>query len=230
MMQTEVMTSPSLSSTTKKRILLVEDHPVVRHGLANLIDDEADLAVCGGAESCEQAISLVESSRPDVVLIDITLPDGSGLDLIKQLHETWPDLPLLALSMHDETLFAERVLRAGARGYVMKKEAMEKLLTAIRRVLAGEVHVSEKMASRMVQKLIDRSGAKTPAGLESLSDREFEVFNLIANGVGPSEIARRLGLSVRTIETHREHIKEKLGLKSGTELTRHALQWAMDQR
>jgi DNA-binding NarL/FixJ family response regulator len=225
-METTAIKSPA----TKARVLLVEDHPVVRHGLAILIDDEADLIVCGGAESIADAIRMVGELEPSVVVIDISLADGNGLDLIKTLHEGHPGLPLLALSMHDESIYAERALRAGAKGYIMKKEAMDKVLTAIRRVLKGELYVSDKVASRMVHKLIDPKSADSVSPLEALSNREFEVFRLIAEGVGPTEIARRLAVSVKTIETHREHIKDKLGLKSGTELTRFSLQWALEHR
>lgn len=210
--------------------MLVEDHPVVRHGLAMLIDDEADLLVCGGAESAEEALQRIPELQPDVVVIDIALGEQSGLELIKQLTDQMPNLPLLALSMHEEALYAERALRACAKGYIMKKEAMEKVMTAIRRVLSGEIYISEKMASRMVNKFIDRRGAKAGSPLEKLSDREFEVFTLISQGIGPTQMAQRLSVSVKTIETHREHVKEKLALKTGAELTRFALQWAMDQR
>jgi DNA-binding NarL/FixJ family response regulator len=220
--------SPDLS--VKSRVILVEDHPVVRHGLAALIDDEPDLAICGLAESGGDALKLISQMKPDVVIIDIALGHESGLELIRQVHETWSSMPILALSMHDEALYAERALRAGAMGYIMKKEAMDKVMNAIRRVLAGDIYISERMASRMVHKLIDRPGGKPGSPLEQLSDREFEVFNLIAQSIGPKEIAQRLSLSVKTIETHREHIKEKLGLKSGAELTRFALEWSMQRR
>jgi DNA-binding NarL/FixJ family response regulator len=206
--------------------MIVEDHPVVRVGLQLMINDEADLEVCGDAESLKDASAMLRKVKPDVVVLDIALGDGSGLDLIKEISQSTPELPVLALSMHDESIYAERALRAGAKGYIMKKEAMDKVMTAIRRVLAGEVYVSEKMASRMVQKLVNPS-ASAASPVEALTDREFDVFRLIAQGVGPSEIANRLGVSVKTVETHREHIKEKLGLKSGTELTRFCLQWEM---
>ncbi|HEY7087582.1 MAG TPA: response regulator transcription factor [Tepidisphaeraceae bacterium] len=220
------------TATTKSRVLLIEDHPVVSRGLAMLIDDEHDLAVCGSAGSGPEALKLISQLKPDVVILDIALGDESGLDLIKRIHDILPNLPVLALSMHDETLYAERALRAGAKGYIMKKEAMEKVMGAIRRVLDGEIFVSEKMASRMVHKLIDGGAASAAEGspLELLSDREFEVFSLIAQGIGPSEIANRLSVSVKTVETHREHIKAKLGLRSAPELTRFALQWTMEQR
>jgi DNA-binding NarL/FixJ family response regulator len=212
----------------KRKVLLVEDHPVVRHGLRAVIDDEADLTVCGEAASNAEGLAQIRKLRPDVAVIDITLGSDNGLDLIKEAHEQFPTLPLLALSMHDEAVYGERVLRAGAKGYIMKKEATEKLLTAIRRVLDGQMYVSEAMAAKLVSKLVNPAVAKSAEpSVDALSEREFQVFRLIADGIGPSEIAQRLSVSVKTIETHREHIKEKLGLKSGAELTRYSLQWAM---
>lgn len=213
----------------RARVMLVEDHPVMRHGLATLINDEPDMEVCVGAASAEETMRLLPEAKPDVVIVDISLGQDSGLDLIKRLHAERPGLTMLALSMHDEALYAERALRAGARGYIMKNEAMDRVMTAVRRVLAGEVYISEKMASRMVHKFI---GGATPGPLspvESLSTREFEVFNMIAQSMGPSKIAQTLGVSVKTIETHREHIKEKLGIKNGPELTRFAIQWGMSK-
>jgi DNA-binding NarL/FixJ family response regulator len=219
------------TTIAKRRVLLVEDHPIVRHGLRAMIDDEADLKVVGEAASVDEAIPLLRSLRPDVAVVDIALGTENGLDLIRRAHEEFPDMPLLALSMHDESVYGERALRAGAKGYIMKKEAMDKVLTAVRRVLAGELYVSEQMSSRLVSKLLNPGAVRdAQAGVESLSEREFQVFRLIADGVGPSEIAQRLSLSVKTVETHREHIKEKLGLKSGAELTRFSLQWAMEHR
>jgi DNA-binding NarL/FixJ family response regulator len=220
----------SAANSRKKRVFLVEDHPIVRHGLRAMIDDEADLAVCGEASGVEEALALVRQLKPDVAVIDISLGPENGLDLIRHVHEDFPAMPVLALSMHDEGVYGERALRAGAKGYIMKKEAMDKVLTTIRRVLAGELYVSEGMAARLVNKLINPSRKHAPAGVQSLSEREFQVFRLIADGVGPSEIAQRLSLSVKTVETHREHIKEKLGLRSGPELTRFSLQWAMEHR
>jgi DNA-binding NarL/FixJ family response regulator len=219
------------AAVRKIRVLLVEDHPIVRHGLRAMIDDEADLAVCGEASSVAEALPLLRQLKPDVAVIDIALGAGeNGLDLIRRAHEDFPDMPLLALSMHDEAVYGERALRAGAKGYIMKKEAMDKLLTAIRRVLAGELYVSEPMAARLVNKLLNPAARDAHPSVESLSEREFQVFRLIAAGIGPSEIAQRLSVSVKTIETHREHIKEKLGLKSGPELTRFSLQWAMEHQ
>jgi DNA-binding NarL/FixJ family response regulator len=210
----------------KSQVFLVEDHPIVRQGLAMLIDGEPDLAICGTAESVQDAVAQLRRLKPDVAIVDISLGDGSGLDLIAKLHEDRPNLPMLALSMHDENLFAERAVRAGAKGYVMKKEATKTVMTAIRRVLTGTMYFSDRMTSRMLQKLMHPQGAEG-SPMESLSNREFEVFRLISNGLGPSDIAQRLKLSVKTVAAHRENIKEKLHLENGTELTRFALQWAM---
>ncbi|HTL30546.1 MAG TPA: response regulator transcription factor [Tepidisphaeraceae bacterium] len=217
------------SSTKKASVFVVEDHPIVRHGLMMLINDEEDMVVSGEAESVADAMEKMRTANPDVIVVDIALGDGSGLDLIKDLHAAHPNVPLLAVSMHDESIYAERALRAGAKGYIMKKAAMDSLLVAIRRVLSGEIYLSEAMSSRLLRKLMNPGGI-TGSPIDSLTDREFQVFRLIAEGVGPSEIANRLNLSVKTIETHREHIKEKLGLKSGTELTRFSLQWSMENR
>jgi DNA-binding NarL/FixJ family response regulator len=194
-----------------------------------LIDHEPDLAICGEAVSIAEALQCVKQHRPDIVIVDIALPDGSGLDLIKQLHIEDPQLGLLAMSMHDEGAWAERALRSGARGYIMKKEAMDRVLVAIRRVLAGEMYVSDRMASKMLLKLMHPAGASETSPMNTLSDREFEIFNLIARGVGPSEIAQKLNLSVKTVQAHRENIKEKLHLDNAVDLTRFAIQWAMQQ-
>jgi DNA-binding NarL/FixJ family response regulator len=218
------------TTTTKTRIMIVEDHVVVQEGLKILIEDEADLAVVGCAESIGDALRLLPQLKPDVVIVDISLGEENGLDLIKQLHDDSPELPVLALSMHDESLYAERALRAGAKGYIMKKEAMKNVLLAIRQVLSGEIYVSSPMALRMAHKLVDRQSAKNGSVLEKLSDREFEVFNLIAQGIGPTEIANRLSVSVKTIETHRERIKQKLALKSGSALTRFAVKWSLNKQ
>lgn len=207
----------------KSRIFLVEDHPIVREGLTMLIGGEGDLTICGSAGSVRETMPMVRKLKPDAVVVDITLDDGNGLDLIKELHDYDAKLPILALSMHDEAVYAERAMRAGAKGYIMKSEAMDKVRAAIRRVLGGEIYVSEKMATRMVQKLVNLREA--PSQLDALTDREFQVFRMLADDIGPTEIAKRLDVSVKTVETHREHIKDKLGLKSGAELRRFATQW-----
>ena len=219
---------PSEVKTGKAKVLLVDDHPIVRQGLGQLINEEADLAICAEAEDFNAALAALDTSNPDVAIVDISLKDRSGIELIKEIRTKKPELPILVLSMHDESLHAERVLRAGAKGYIMKQEATEQVMNAIRRVLRGEVYLSEKMASRMVNRLV--AGPQNVGGspIERLSDREFEVFQMIGHGVGPSEIAEKLGLSVKTVETHRERIKEKLNLASGSELIRYAMQYVMD--
>jgi len=201
----------------------------VRQGLASLIDQQPDLQVCGEASDPQQALQAVTTSRPDIALVDISLGHVSGLELIKDLRSRAPDLPILVLSIHDEGFYAERALRAGAKGYVMKQEATGKVMTAIRKVLAGDVYVSETMAAKMLTQFV---GAPPGEGDESpiarLSDRELEIFTMIGRGLGTREIATKLFLSVKTVEAHREHIKDKLKLKSGTELMRHAVQYVLE--
>jgi DNA-binding NarL/FixJ family response regulator len=209
----------------RRKLLIVDDHPMMREGLAQLIRHEPDLVVCGEAGTANEALQLVARLKPNLALVDISLPDKSGLDLIKDLQNLHSGLPVLVISMHDESLHAERVLRAGARGYIMKQEGGEKIMEAIRQVLAGRIYVSPKMSARILEVF---SGQRPRAGhspIEQLTDREFEVFRLIGQGIGTREIARRLSLSVKTVEVHRAKIKSKLGLKSATELVRHAVRW-----
>ncbi len=210
----------------KQRILIVDDHPMLRHGLAQLINSEPDLTVCCEADTARQALAAIGQSKPDLALVDISLPDKSGLELIKDLHALYPELRVLVVSMHDESLYAERVLRAGGRGYLMKQEGGKKLMEAIRHVLSGQIYVSEKMSARILEIFSGgrRDGTGSPVG--RLTDREFEVFQLIGQGKGTREIAGHLKLSVKTVEVHRARIKEKLGIKSATDLVRFAVRWA----
>jgi DNA-binding NarL/FixJ family response regulator len=224
------MNTTNTSTRDKSRVFLVEDHAVVREGLAAIIGGEGDMFICGSAGSIRETMPLIRETAPDVVLVDITLGDGNGMDLIEQIHRHDPKLPILVLSMHDEAVYGERALRAGAKGYIMKSEAMDKVRAAIRRVLAGEIYVSESMSARMVQKLINLRVPKAPTMLDTLSDREFQIFRMIAEGAGPTEIAQKLNLSVKTIETHREHIKDKIGAKSGADLRRFAAEWLNEGR
>jgi DNA-binding NarL/FixJ family response regulator len=212
-------------TSDKARVLVVDDHAIVRDGLVRLINQEDDLEVCGEAEGVPDALQAVKQLKPDVAIIDLSLDQHlGGLDLVKDIRARHPSLPTLVLSMHDESVFAERALRAGARGYVMKEEATETVMTAIRRVLGGEIYLSDQMTSHMLSQLAGRgSGPGSP--VDTLSDRELEVFQLIGEGFGTSQIAEKLHLSVKTIETYREHIKTKLGLADGTELLRHGIQW-----
>ena len=215
--------------TRKSRALIVDDHPVVRRGLAQLIDREPNLQVCGEAGTVREALQAVADLDPDVVVVDVVLKSGSGIELVKDIKARRPDLPVLVLSMHDESLFAERALRAGARGYIMKQEATDKLLEAIRRVLGGEIYLSDGMASRMLQSFVGSRAGESGSALESLTDRELEVFQMIGRGLTTRQIAHDIHLSVKTIETHREHIKRKLGLRNATELLQHATWWVQTQ-
>ena len=209
----------------KYRVLLVDDHPILRKGLAELINQEPDLLVCGEAEEAPKAFEAVGVLNPDVAVVDISLKGGNGLELIKNIKIDNAELPILVLSMHDEGLYAERALRAGAKGYIMKQEATENMLLAIRRVLKGEIYVSEKMGAKMLHQLVAGRPDTGSSPLDRLSDRELEVFQLIGQGLGTRQIAEELHLSVKTIESYREHIKDKMKLKNATELVQHAVQW-----
>jgi len=218
--------------TTQKinpsRIVIVDDHPVVRAGLRTLIDEEPPLSVCAEASNVRDAIEVTRREEPDLVLIDISLGDGNGIELIRRLKLQHPELKMLACSMHDESLFAERAINAGARGYVHKHQGTEQVLDAICQVLAGRIYLSEKMLDRVINSF----GKKKEGGVASigdLSNRELEVFCLIGQGLTPSKIAARLHLSVKTVETHREKIKRKLQFASGGELVRYAVQWQLEQ-
>lgn len=214
---------------SRTRILIVDDHPMMRQGLAALINNERDLIVCCEAETAQQALATIAKERPDLVLADITLPDKSGLELIKDIHAQHPGLRVLVVSMHDEAIYAERVLRAGGRGYIMKQEGGKRLLEAIRQVLAGQVSVSEKMSARILEMFSSGRGTSGGSPVEKLTDREFEVFQLIGEGKATRDIAAKLHLSVKTVEVHRLHIKEKLALKTAAELIRFAVRWTETQ-
>lgn len=213
-------------SQAKKRVFLVEDHAVVRQGLASMINAEPDLEVIGESASLGDALPLISERKPDVAVVDLSLGDGSGLELIKRLQASNPEMPVLVLSMHDEKVHAPRALVAGAKGYIMKHEATDRVLEGVRAVLRGDRFVSQDVARRVDEGT--HGEVKLP--VERLSDREFQVYQLIGQGIGPGEIAKRLGLSVKTVETHREHIKSKLGLANGRELVRHAMQYGMDNK
>lgn len=209
----------------KFRVLLVDDHPILRRGLTQMINQEPDLMVCGEAEDASKGFEAVGTLQPDVALVDISLKTGNGIELIKNIKARYPDLPMLVLSMHDESLYAERALRAGSLGYIMKEEATEQVLVAIRRVLNGEVFLSDKMKSKMLQQLATGRHKIVTSPIEHLTDRELEVFRLIGEGRSTRQIAAELHLSVRTVEAYREYIKSKLNLKNATELVQHAFHW-----
>ncbi len=208
------------------RILLVDDHPLLREGLTRLISNESGMTICGTAGSVQEALAVVETEKPDLVITDLTLPGRNGLELIKDLGATHPEIPTIVLSMHDELFYAERVLRAGGRGYVMKDSAPEHLLKAIRTVLDGGVFASPTVTTHFLQTLSPGKPQSKPSfPLERLTDREMEVFELIGNAKSNHDIACRLGISPRTLDAHRAHIREKLGLGDGNELTRYAIRW-----
>jgi DNA-binding NarL/FixJ family response regulator len=209
----------------KSRVFLVDDHPLVREHLTALLQREADLEVCGEAPDAPTARSLITRQEPDLVILDISLKRSHGLELLKDLKELRPKLPVLVLSMHDETLYAERALRAGAMGYITKEEATVSVLSAIRKVLAGEVYLSARMAGRMMQKMVKGGTDLAGSPLEVLADRELEVFQMIGRGMGTRQIADELRLGIKTVESYKARIKEKLGMSDGNELLQHAIQW-----
>ena len=212
-----------------QRILIVDDHPMMRTGLAQLIGNEPDLKVTAEADNAGQAINLVAKQKFDLALLDISLPDKNGLELIKDLRSLRPEMPILVVSMHDEMIYAERVLRAGGRGYIMKQEGGQKFLTAIRQVLAGHIFVSENMSASILEIFSGRRSESSGSPVQHLSDREFEVFQLIGRGTGTRAIAEQLHLSIKTVEVHRANIKKKLSLKTATDLVRYAVRWIDSQ-
>lgn len=213
------------SPETVKRVILVDDHPIMRHGLAQLIRMENGLDVCGEAGSAREGLDLVSKLKPDLAVIDLTLPDKNGLELVKDIRAMHPSTVCLVLSMHDESLYGERSLRAGARGYVMKEEAADHLITAIHKIMSGGLYVSETLNARMLEQMTAPTRAKA-AGIDSLTDRELEILELIGKGVATKNIATQLSISARTVEAHRAHVKEKLGITDGAALVRYAVQWA----
>jgi DNA-binding NarL/FixJ family response regulator len=213
--------------SAKRRVFVVDDHPIVRQGLAMLINREPDLVVCGEEEEAQAAIKAIARMRPDILIVDISLNGPDGLDLIKAVRATQDGAPILVLSMHDELIYAERALRAGASGYIMKQEGTERVLVALRRILKGEVYLSDRAASRMVQHYVRGPAAMTRPAEAELSDRELEVYRLLGEGHTTRQIAEELHLSVKTVETYQAHIKEKLSLRSARELVQHAIAWSL---
>jgi DNA-binding NarL/FixJ family response regulator len=213
------------TAVEKSRILIVDDHPLFREGLGQMIDRNPDLIVCGEAADAAGALIAIEERKPDLALVDITLGGTNGLDLIKVIREKFPDLPVLVVSMHEESLYAERALRAGAMGYVMKHEPARTVRTAISKVLGGDIYLSERMSSSMLSKLMRGKNDLPVSPVEKLSDRELEVFQMLGQGKGTRQIAEELNLTIPTINSFRNRIKEKLQLKSATELMLHAIHW-----
>jgi len=224
------MTRPAQEKSKPRRLLIVDDHPMTRDGLKHLIDREPDLEVAWEAENAAQALETVVKVRPDLALVDITLPDKNGIDLIKDFKAVCPELPVLVISMHDESLYAERALRAGARGYITKQEGGAKLMQAIRQVLSGQIYVDGKTAARIVEIFSgQRSTAQDRSPVALLSDREFEIFQLIGEGLASKEIGGRMNISAKTVEAHRLNIKSKLSLNTAAELIAFAARWTASQ-
>lgn len=212
------------SEKSVKRLVLIDDHPIMRHGLAQLIRAEEGLDVIGEAGSAREGLEVIGKLKPDLAVIDLTLPDKNGLELVKDIRALHPSTQCIVLSMHDETLYGERSLRAGARGYVMKEEAADHLVTAIRKIISGGLYVSESLNARMLEQVSGASRSKA-TGMDALTDRELEILSLIGSGVPTKNIAAQLSISARTVEAHRAHIKEKLGMSDGASLVRYAVQW-----
>jgi DNA-binding NarL/FixJ family response regulator len=217
--------NPTPVKDARARILLVDDHAVVRYGIAQLINRQSDLVVCGEEEDASRAMSAIAKLKPDLVIADISLKDSSGLELMRNIKAQYPGLPVLVVSVHDESIYAEIAFRAGALGYLMKEEALEKILTAIRRVLDGAIYVSDSLAARMLQQQVRGQPVISESPVKGLSDREMEVFQLIGQWKKTREIAEELHLSIKTIEYYREQIKRKLNLKNAAELTQYATSW-----
>jgi len=219
-----------MADEDRKKVLIVDDHPIVIEGLTDLINKEKDILVCGWAKDIPQTIKAIKKLKPDIVTVDISLENASGLDLIKDIKARFADLPVLALSMHEESLYAQRALKAGAKGYITKQEATGKVITAIRNVLEGRLYLSETMKDKLLYSLIgNEESDEVSSPIERLTDRELEVFSLLGQGKATRQIAEQLCLSVKTIETYRSRIKEKLNLSSGSELLRCAFQWVSKQ-
>lgn len=222
--------TPPKPRTGEARVFLVDDHPIVRQGLALLIDREADLTVCGEADGGFPALQAIFELHPDIIVLDIALHGPNGLELLKTVRLRDPGLPVLVLSMHDELTYAERALRAGANGYIMKQEATEKLLIAIRRILRGEVYLSDRLTNRILHRFVRGSAPSVDSPLSNLSDRELEVFRLIGEGHATRQIADELHISIKTVESYQAHIKEKLSLRSARELLQHAIKWSLSEK
>lgn len=219
-----------VSAKSERKILLVDDHPLVREGIATLIRATPDLRISAEAGNAAEALQAIQDEMPDIVLLDISLPGTSGIELLKDLHARFPRLLVLVLSMHEESVYAERALRAGAHGYIMKQEAGAKVIEAVRCVLGGELYVSASLAARMVKLFVaNKQGKDARTSVERLSDRELQVYSFIGSGLSTQEVAEKLCLSVKTIQTYREHIKRKLGLRNATDLVHHATHWVENE-
>jgi DNA-binding NarL/FixJ family response regulator len=227
---TETTNTQRVPEIAKRTVLLVDDHPLLRQGLVMLINREPDLMVCGEVEEAPSAMKAIAKYKPDILIVDISLKGPDGLDLLKNLRALYPDLPVLILSMHDESIYAERAMRARANGYIMKQEATEKVLVAVRRILDGEIYLSNRMSNKLLHQYMNGQTAETDSRMAALSDRELEVFRLIGEGYGTRQISEVLHLSMKTVESYQAHLKEKLLLRTGRELMQHAIQWKLSEK
>ncbi len=217
--------APVISKKKVRRVLIVDDHPIVRQGLRRLIDQEEDLSVCGEAETVREARTLIKELNPDAIIVDISLKQGDGIELVRDARAHYPTLPILVLSMHDETIYAERMLSAGANGYIMKQAASEQFLVAVRRVLEGGIYVSEAVGNSMIQKFASGGSYISSNPIDRLSNRELQILHLIGKGSSTRETAEALNLSIKTVESHRQRIKRKLNLTTGAQLVQYAVNW-----
>lgn len=227
-------TTPSTSraktqSRAVKQILIVDDHPITRDGVATLINQQTHLKVCGEADTAHEALAMIPELKPDMAIVDVTLKNTSGIELMKSIKAQFPQLPVLIMSMHDESMYAERGLRAGAKGYIMKHEANSKILQAIETILRGELYLSDAIKEKMLHVMARGPGKEIRYSLDTLSDRELEVYRLVGHGFGTKEIAEKLNLSSKTIDSYRENLKIKLRLRKGSELVQHAIQWVKSE-
>ena len=218
------------SKKSKSKVLIVDDHPIVRQGLAQLINQESDFVVCGDAGDIPQAMKAIDEGKPDIIIVDISLGHTSGIRLIEELSHNFPELAILALSMHDESIYAERCLKAGAKGYIMKQEPPEKVVSALRKILEGDIYISDKLGTKLLHKFVTKKANTSSSPVEQLSNRELEVFQLVGQGLKTRKIAEELNLSVKTVETYIDHIKKKMNYDDSRDLFLHAVQWTMNEK
>jgi DNA-binding NarL/FixJ family response regulator len=211
--------------STKTRVFIVDDHPLLRKGLGELINQQPDMIICGEADDAPEAMKAITAIRPDLVIVDISLKSQNGVELIKNIKAVNPSIQILVLSMHDETIYALRVLKAGAKAYVMKQEVVDKVMEAIRRIRAGKVFVSERVAAQMLSQVVDGTDPSKESPVDALSDRELEIVTMIGNGIATRDISKRLNISIKTVESHRAHIKAKLSLGHATQLVQWCVRW-----
>jgi DNA-binding NarL/FixJ family response regulator len=216
---------------SNKKIIIVDDHPIVRQGLKTIIEEENDLEVCGETGNANEAIRMISKLNPDLALVDISLEgNANGLDLVKSMHKRYPAIKALVMSMHDDKIYAERAIMAGAKGYIMKSEVSDDIINAIRSVLKNELYLKASTSLNIVSKVFQNSSERSKSSIDRLTDREFEILTLLGKGLGTRKIAHELNISVNTVETHRRHIRKKLNLKDSDELVSYAIQWYLDSR